>query len=128
MHQKIILIGNLGGDIEVRQTDAGVPVANFRLATNERWRNDDGTLGERTNWFEIAVFGEYARNHSRHIKKGSLVYVEGRVSGARTWIDKTDGHIRAIVQVKADTIRYLSSPTNGARVEDSLRKEDENLF
>jgi single-strand DNA-binding protein len=76
---KVILIGNLGRDPELRYTQEGQGVANFTLATNERWRDKSGNNQERTEWHRIVVWGKQAENCAQYLQKGRRVYVEGRL-------------------------------------------------
>lgn len=112
MHQQLTLIGNLGADVEIRSTADGTTVGNFKLAVSEKWRNQDGSPGEKTIWFDVAVFGEHAKTHAKYVHKGSRIFLSGRISGVHTWLDMKDGSPRGSVQVKADVIKYLSSNTS----------------
>ena len=76
---KVILIGNLGRDPELRFTRDGQGVANFTLATNERWRDKDGQNQERTEWHRIVVWGKQAENCAQYLQKGRSCYIEGRI-------------------------------------------------
>ena len=74
---KVILVGNLGGDPELRALPSGQSVVNFNIATSERWTGKDGNPGEKTEWHRIVVFGKSAENCKEYLKKGRQVYVEG---------------------------------------------------
>jgi single-strand DNA-binding protein len=102
---KVILIGNLGRDPELRYTQGGSAVANFTLATNERWRDKDGNNQERTEWHRIVVWGRTAENCAQYLQKGRSVYVEGRLQ-TREWEDK-DGNKRNTTEVNALTVQFL---------------------
>jgi single-strand DNA-binding protein len=110
---KVLLIGNLGADPELRYTPSGVPVATFRIATNETWRDVDGNLQERTEWHTIVVWRRLAELSVDLLKKGSKVYVEGRLQ-TRTYEDK-NGIRRSVTEIVADDIILLEprSVTNG---------------
>jgi len=102
---KVILIGNLGRDPELRYTQGGSAVANFTLATNERWRDKDGNNQERTEWHRIVVWGRTAENCAQYLQKGRSAYVEGRLQ-TREWEDK-DGNKRNTTEVNALTVQFL---------------------
>ena len=84
---KVILIGNLGKDPEVKYTPQGTPVAKFSLATNERYKDKDGNWQDRTEWHNIVVWQRLAEIAGEYLKKGSKVYIEGRLQ-TRSWEDK----------------------------------------
>ena len=102
---RVILIGNLGRDPELRYTQGGSAVANFTLATNERWRDKDGNNQERTEWHRIVVWGRSAENCAQYLQKGRSAYVEGRLQ-TREWEDK-DGNKRNTTEVNALTVQFL---------------------
>ena len=109
---KAILVGNLGGDPDVRYLPSGQPVCNFNIATSERWTGKDGNPGERTEWHRIVVFGKQAENCKEYLKKGRQVYVEGRIQ-TREWNDK-EGNKRTTTDIVAQNVRFLgSSPGRG---------------
>lgn len=109
---KVILVGNLGADPEVRFLPSGQPVANLRIATTERWTNrSSGEPGERTEWHRVVVFGKQAENCKEYLKKGRQVYVEGRLQ-TRDWQDK-DGNKRSTTEVVAQNVQFLG--TGGGR-------------
>jgi single-strand DNA-binding protein len=102
---KVILVGHLGSDPEIRYTQGGTPVGNFRLATTERWVNKSGEKGERTEWHRIVVWGKLAEICSEYLKKGKQVYVEGRLQ-TRQWQDK-DGNTRYTTEVNCQNMVML---------------------
>lgn len=102
---KVILIGNLGSDPEVRYTQTGQPVAHFRIATTDSWTGKDGQLQERTEWHSIVVWGKTAENCGKFLAKGRQVYVEGRLQ-TREWQDK-DGNKRYTTEVVATDVQFL---------------------
>lgn len=104
---KVILIGNLGSDPEVRFLPSGQPVANFNIATTEKWTGRDGNPGERTEWHRIVVFGKQAENCKEYLKKGRQVYVEGRLQ-TREWEDK-EGQKKRTTEIIAQTVQFLGS-------------------
>ncbi|MBI2067832.1 MAG: single-stranded DNA-binding protein [Deltaproteobacteria bacterium] len=110
---KVILVGNLGQDPEVRYLPSGQPVANFSIATTERWTGKDGTPGEKTEWHRIVVFGKQAENCKEYLKKGRQVYIEGRLR-SREWNDK-EGNKKTTVEIVAQTVQFLGSGPGRSR-------------
>lgn len=105
---KVILIGNLGGDPEVRYTQGGQAVANFSIATNEKWTNKNtGQPEERTEWHKIVVWGKLAELCKEYLAKGRNVYVEGRLQ-TRKWEDK-QGQTRYTTEVVGNSVLFLGS-------------------
>ena len=104
---KVILIGNLGQDPETRYMPSGGAVTNLRLATNESWKDKaTGEQKERTEWHSVAMFGRLAEIAAEYLRKGSQVYVEGRLQ-TRKWQDK-DGNDRYTTEVVANEMQMLS--------------------
>lgn len=110
---KVILIGNLGGDPEVRYLPSGAAVGNFNIATTEKWTGKDGNPGERTEWHRIVVFGKQAENCKEYLKKGRQVYVEGRLQ-TREWQNK-EGQKQRTTEVIAQTVQFLGGPGGAGR-------------
>ncbi len=108
---KVILIGRLGQNPEVRYTPSGAAVANFSVATNESWMDKAGQKQERTEWHRIVVWGKTAENCNQYLTKGRQVYVEGRLQ-TRQWQDK-DGQTKYTTEVQAQTVQFLGA-TQGA--------------
>ena len=102
---KVILIGNLGRDPEVRYTQGGSPVANFTLATNEVWTDKAGQRQEKTEWHRVVVWGKQAEIVREHFHKGKQIYVEGSLQ-TREWNDK-EGVKRQTTEVKAMRVLML---------------------
>ena len=103
---KVMLIGNLGADPEVRYTAGGAAIANIRLATAESWRDkESGDMQERTEWHRVAFFGRLAEIAAEYLKKGSQVYVEGSIR-TRKWNDK-DGTERYSTEIVANEMQML---------------------
>jgi len=128
--QKIIIIGNLGRDPELRHTPGGKPVTNFSVATNRRWTGTDGQPQEETTWFRVSAWGKLAEICSQYLSKGRQVFIEGRLTvdrasgGPRVWIDQ-DGTPRASFEVTALDMKFLgqkssSSTTHGFEPEADL--------
>ena len=108
---KVILIGNLGRDPELRFTRDGQGVANFTLATNERWRDKDGQNQERTEWHRIVVWGKTAENCAQYLQKGRSCYIEGRIQ-TREWEDK-EGNKRQTTEIVAQNVTFLGGRGEG---------------
>jgi single-strand DNA-binding protein len=108
---RVILIGNLGRDPEVRYTQNGTAVANFTLATNEVWTDKGGERQERTEWHRIVVWGKQAEIAREHLSKGKQVYVEGSIQ-TRQWDDR-EGNKRQTTEIKAMRVVMLGRPEPG---------------
>lgn len=102
---KVILIGRLGADPELKYMPSGDPVANFNLATNESYRDKDGNTQEKTEWHRIVAFKRLAEICGEYLKKGSLVYIEGRIQ-SRSWEDK-NGVKRYTTEIITYTMQML---------------------
>ncbi len=111
MINKVILIGNLGADPEVRYAQSGTPVANFRIATTESWRKADGEREELTEWHRIVAFGKLAEICGQYLSKGMRVYIEGRLQ-TRKWEDR-DGNQRFTTEIVAREMKMLSPRSGG---------------
>jgi single-strand DNA-binding protein len=105
---KVILIGNLGRDPEVRYTQNGAAVANFTLATNETWTDKAGERQERTEWHRIVVWGKQAEIVREHLSKGKQVYIEGSLQ-TRQWDDR-EGNKRTTTEIRATRVVMLGRP------------------
>lgn len=103
---KAILIGNLGADPEVRNTQSGKQVTTFRIATSEKWTDQGGQQQERTEWHRIVAWGKLAEICGQYLAKGRRVYVEGRIQ-TRTY-DK-DGQTHYATEINAQTVQFLDS-------------------
>ena len=108
---KIILLGHLGRDPELRSTPGGQQVANFTLATNEQWTDKGGQKQERTEWHRIVAWGKLADLCRDYLSKGRQVYIEGRLT-TRQWDDK-DGNKRSTTEVVAQQIVFLGGSGRG---------------
>lgn len=114
MINKAILIGNVGQDPEIRYTgdvNNGAKVATFRLATTERYRDRNGNLQEHTEWHNIVVWRNTADVVEKYVKKGTQVYIEGRIR-TRSWDDQT-GNKRYVTEIVADTLQLLGRRPDG---------------
>src|SRR4051812_43740861 len=108
---KVILIGNLGADPELRYTPSGQPVANFRIATSESWMDKQGQKQERTEWHRIVAWGKLAELCGEYLKKGRQVYIEGKLQ-TRQWEDR-DKNKRFTTEIQARELTFLG-PRDGA--------------
>ncbi|MFZ1977648.1 MAG: single-stranded DNA-binding protein [Bacteroidota bacterium] len=104
---KVILIGNLGQDPELRYTSGGVAVATFSLATNENWKDQDGNAQEKTQWHNLVAWRKLAEICGEYLKKGSKVYIEGRLQ-YRNYDDK-NGVKRYVTEIVIDQMLMLDS-------------------
>jgi len=102
---KVILVGNLGADPDMRYTPSGAGVCEFRLATNETWTDKSGQKQERTEWHRVVVWGKRGEVCSKYLSKGRQVYVEGRLR-TRSWEDK-DGNKRYTTEIIANDVQFL---------------------
>ena len=107
---KVILIGNLGKDPEVRYLDSGIAVANFSLATTENYRNKEGEKVSQTEWHNVVLWRGLAEIAEKYLKKGSSVYIEGRIRN-RKWEDK-EGNTRYNNEILADNMTMLGGRSN----------------
>jgi single-strand DNA-binding protein len=139
-YQKLILVGNLGGDPEMRYTPSGQAVTNFRMAVNHNWTAQDGSAQESTCWFRISVWGKQAETCNQYLSKGRQVLVEGRMTfdpetgGPKLWDDQ-NGKTRASFEVNAFDVKFLGGSggngrSNGSSVADDVQElvEDEIPF
>ena len=126
---KVVLVGHLGGDPETRFTPSGAAVANFNIATNESWKDANGELQDKTEWHRCVMFGKTAELAGELLKKGQLVYMEGKLQ-TRNWEDK-DGIKRYTTEVVCDMFTMLGrkmdtdssqqvAPTSNIDEEDDL--------
>jgi len=106
MVNKVILLGNLGRDPEVRSTPSGQPVASFTLATNRRWRDKMGNRQEETEWHNIVVWGKQAEIAGQYLKKGKQIYLEGRLQ-TRSWDDRQSGEKKYKTEIVCDNFQML---------------------
>ena len=109
---KVILIGNLGVDPELRYTPQGTAVANFRLATNESWTDKNGQKQDRTEWHRIVVWGKLAELCGEYLQKGRQVYLEGKLQ-TREWTDK-ENRKNYTTEIVANQVVFLQGGSQGA--------------
>jgi single-strand DNA-binding protein len=108
---KVILIGNLGADPETRYLPSGDAVTNIRIATTDTWKDKSGEKQEHTEWHRVAFFGKTAEIAGEYLKKGSPVYIEGRIR-TRKWQDK-EGQERYSTEIVADRMQLLGGRAGG---------------
>jgi len=120
---KIMLIGNVGSDPEMRYTPNGKAVTSFRMATNYRYSGPDGERREETEWFRVSVWGKQAESCNQFLSKGRRVYIEGRLH-SRNW-EGQDGQMRTSLEVSANRVIFLdrAAPVSLAE-EGELEPED----
>ena len=104
---KVILVGRLGADPEVRYTSSGTAVAKFNLATSENWKDKDGSKQEKTEWHRVVAFGKLGEICGEYLSKGKQVYVEGKLQ-TRSWDDK-DGNKKYTTEVNINSMVMLGS-------------------
>lgn len=109
---KVTLIGNLGKDPEMSYTASGVAVTKFSIATNERWKDQEGNAQERTEWHNIVAWRKLAEICGQYLKKGSKVYLEGKLQ-TRSWDDKNSGVKRYTTEIVADDLIMLDGKGTG---------------
>ena len=108
MVNKVILIGNLGRDPEVRSTPSGQPVASFTVATSRRWRDKNNQKQEQTEWHNIVVWGKQAEIAGQYLTKGKQVYIEGRLQ-TRSWEDRQSGEKKYRTEIVCDSFQMLGT-------------------
>jgi single-strand DNA-binding protein len=118
MYQKLIIVGNLGNDPEMRYTPSGQAVTNLSVATNRRWTDNGGQQQEETIWFRVSVWGKQAETCNQYLTKGQKVLIEGRLTpdketgGPRIWTDQ-NGKPKASYEMTAFEVRFLGSRGEG---------------
>ena len=118
---KVILIGNLGADPETRFLPSGDAVANIRIATTDTWKDKSGEKQEHTEWHRVSFFGKLAEIAGEYLKKGSPVYIEGRIR-TRKWQDK-EGQDRYSTEIVADRMQLLGSRGGSGGGGDAMPRE-----
>jgi len=123
---KCSLMGNLGSDPEMRYTPSGRAVTNFRLAVNRRWRDAEGQLQEKVEWFRVICWGRLAEVANQYCQRGSPIYVEGRLE-TRSF-EGADGQVRYLTELVAqDLILLPRGNGNGTPTEETEEVEEEEL-
>lgn len=111
MLNRVMIIGHLGAAPELRYTQSGQATCSLRIATDESYIDRDGKRVERTEWHRVSVFGKGAENCNQYLGKGSLVYVEGKLT-TRKWQDQ-NGQERYTTEIRADRVQFLDRKENG---------------
>ena len=128
MFNQVILIGNIGNDIEMRYTPSGVPVCNFRLVVNEKWKNEAGEQQEKSTWVSVSCWRKTAELVSQYCSKGMRVQVVGKLEDARAYTDR-QGVARASTEVTANNVLFLSrsdaSNNNGSQANGNGEQEED---
>ena len=122
---KVQLIGHLGADPESRFTTSGSAVTNFNLATNESWKSAEGDAKEKTEWHRVVMFGKMAETAAEYMKKGQLVYIEGRLQ-TRSWDDK-DNVKRYTTEILCDNFTMLGRKSDDAGSSAKESEKDDDL-
>jgi single-strand DNA-binding protein len=110
---KVILVGNLGRDAELRYTPGGAAVATLNLATTETWNDKEGQRQEKTEWHRVILWGKQAETLNQYLQKGKQIYIEGRLQ-TRQWDDK-DGNKRYTTEIRGDRVVLLGGGGGGGR-------------
>ena len=118
---KVILVGNLGKDPEMRYMTNGDAIANMTIATTENWKDKSGVKQEKTEWHKISMFGRLAEVAGEYLKKGSSVYIEGKLQ-TRKWQDK-EGNDRYTTEIVANEMKMLGGKPDGKPTDDKPKRE-----
>jgi single-strand DNA-binding protein len=129
---KVMVIGHLGQDPEIRYTPAGLPVVNFSVATDEQYVDNDGKRHKRTEWHRVVIIGKLALTCNEYLKKGRQVFVEGRLHH-REYESKPDGRKQRRIEIVAIRVQFLGAPpidlkANEPAVEAELAPESDVPF
>jgi len=119
---KVMIIGRLGKDVDVRYTSTGTPVAGFSLATSEKFKNKSGEWEEKTEWHNIVAWQKQAELAGQYLSKGSQVYIEGRLQ-TRKWQDNS-GNERYTTEIVADRLQFLDSKDRSEGSTSSARQNN----
>ena len=122
---KAQLIGHLGAEPESRFTKSGACVTNFNIATNESWKDKSGNVQDRTEWHKVVMFGKMAETAAEYLKKGQLVYVEGRMK-TDSWLDDQQVK-RYSTSINADVFTMLGKKDVGQGVQDNVQADKDDL-
>jgi len=133
MYQKLILMGNLGGDPDMRYMPDGRAVTNFSLATNKKYKGDDGEWKSLTTWFRVSVWGKQAESCNQYLNRGSKVLIEGKLkgdsqTGGPRLFTRHDGTVGASFEVVADSVRFVDSRNDNTTQQVEEMTEDEIPF
>ncbi|MDD0851450.1 single-stranded DNA-binding protein [Halobacteriovorax sp. GB3] len=122
---KVILIGRLGQDPELKYTPSGAAVCNFTLATSESWADKSGQKQERTEWHRVVVWGKLAELCNQYLAKGRQCFVEGQLQ-TRSWDDK-DGNKRYTTEINARNIQFLGGTANAGQSQQGSYQRDNSM-
>ena len=136
MYQRLVLVGNLGRDPEIHYSTDGVPIANFSVATHNKWSDSEGQAQEETVWFRVSAYGKLAEVCQEFLTKGQKVLVEGSLvadhkNGSPRVFTRKDGSTGSAFEVRAVIVRFLSGKgekQNGSATPDAMETEQEPLF
>lgn len=124
---KAVLVGHLGRDPEIRYSESGTAVANFSIATSEKWTDKQtGEVKERTEWHRIVAWGRIGESCAKYLAKGRQVYVEGRIQ-TREWEDK-EGVKRRTTEINAQSVVFLGGKSDGQPASDPPPEDDQVPF
>lgn len=121
---KVMLIGNVGKDPELKHTPSGIPVISFRLATSDSWKDREGNLREHTDWHTIVAWRGLAEVIHKLVQKGTRIYVEGKIQ-TRTFEDRNNNR-RHVVEVLADNMLLLDNRKPREKTQDNQDKKDQD--
>jgi len=129
MYQKIVIVGRLGRDVELRYTPQGQAVANMSVATDKSWVDASGTKKEQTTWFKVSVWGKQAEACNQHLSKGRTVLVEGEMQEPKPY-QKRDGTWACSLDLRAMNVRFLGKgdETHEAKPSTPAGDDDEELI
>jgi len=111
-YNKVLLMGNLTRDVELKHTSSNMAVGNFGLAVNRKWRSNEGEMREEVTFVDCEVWGRTAENMARFFSKGRPVFIEGRLK-LDTWEDKNDGSKRSKMRVVVEKFEFIDSGSGG---------------
>jgi len=123
---KVILVGRLGADPELKSVGNSQSVARLNIATSESWTGKDGQKQDRTEWHRVVVWGRQAENCAKHLSKGRQVYVEGRLQ-TRSWEDTTSGQKKYSTEIVASTVQFLGGGATTERTGQSHSSSNEQF-
>lgn len=124
---KVIIVGRLGADPELKQVGNAQSVARLSVATSEAWTGKDGQKQERTEWHRIVVWGRVAENCAKHLAKGRQVYVEGRLQ-TRSWDDQATGQKKYATEIVATNVQFLGAGNGAEKSTGGASNESFNDF
>jgi single-strand DNA-binding protein len=124
---KVIIVGRLGADPEIKSVGNSQSVARLNVATSESWTGKDGNKQERTEWHRVVVWGRQAENCAKHLSKGRQVYIEGRLQ-TRSWEDTASGQKKYATEIVASTVQFLGAATERSSTSSSMSDDQFNDF